>query len=49
MTNLKGDIAEVAVGLKAMQKGWGVMQPMGNRLPYDLVFDVNGRAIQNSG
>lgn len=41
-TKLKGDIAEQAVALKALQKGWEVLRPTGDRLPYDLVFDVNG-------
>ena len=41
-TKLKGDIAEQAAILKALQQGWGVLRPVGDRLPYDLVFDVNG-------
>jgi hypothetical protein len=45
-TKLKGDIAEQAVILKALKRGWGVMQPIGDRLPYDLVFDVEGRLLR---
>ena len=41
-TKLKGDIAEQAAVLHALQHGWGVLQPVGDRLPYDLVFDVEG-------
>jgi hypothetical protein len=41
-TKLKGDIAEQAAILHAMKHGWGVLRPVGDRLPYDLVFDVDG-------
>lgn len=39
-TKLKGDIAEQSVALYALKQGWGVLKPLGDRLPYDLVFDV---------
>ena len=39
-TKLKGDIAEQAAILQALQLGWGVLRPIGDRLAYDLVFDV---------
>lgn len=39
-TKLKGDIAEQAAILKALQNGWGVLKPVGDRMPYDLVLDV---------
>jgi hypothetical protein len=39
-TKLKGDIAEQAAILHALERGWGVLKPVGDRLPYDLVFDV---------
>lgn len=39
-TKLKGDIAEQAVILYALQQGWGVLKPIGDRLPYDLVLEV---------
>lgn len=45
-TKLKGDIAEQAVALKALQFGWGVLNPIGDRLPYDLVFDINGKLLK---
>lgn len=45
-TKLKGDIAEQAAALYALQQGWGVLQPLGDRLPYDLVFDVQGVLVR---
>ena len=45
-TKLKGDIAEQAVILQALKKGWGVAVPLGDRLPYDLILDVNGSLIK---
>ncbi len=45
-TKLKGDIAEQAVVLFALKQGWGVLKPVGDRLPYDLVFDINGRLVR---
>ncbi len=45
-TKLKGDIAEQAAVLAALQRGWGVLRPVGDRLAYDLVFDVNGRFVR---
>ncbi len=41
-TKLKGDIAEQAVILFALKNGWGVLQSIGDRLPYNLVLDVDG-------
>ena len=41
-TCLKGDIAEQAAVLQALKHGQGVLRPLGNRLPHDLVFDVEG-------
>ncbi|MEL7421714.1 MAG: group I intron-associated PD-(D/E)XK endonuclease [Bacteroidota bacterium] len=46
LTKLKGDIAEQAVTLKALKQGWEVLKPIGDRLPHDLVFDVNGTLIK---
>lgn len=43
LTKLKGDIAEQAVILRALKMGWGVSVPVGDRLPYDLIFDVEGK------
>jgi hypothetical protein len=45
-TKLKGDIAEQATILHALKLGWGVLKPIGDRLPYDLVFDVKGTLIK---
>ena len=46
LTKLKGDIAEQAVTLKVLKQGWEVLKPIGDRLPYDLVLDVNGSLIK---
>ncbi len=40
-TKRKGDVAEQAVILKALQQNWNVLKPIGDRLPYDLVFEIN--------
>lgn len=45
-TKTKGDIAEQAVILRALKKGWGVSKPVGDRLPYDLILDVNGPLLR---
>jgi hypothetical protein len=45
-TKLKGDIAEHAAILQALKRGWGVLEPVGDRLPYDLVFDVTGILVR---
>ncbi len=45
-TKLKGDIAEQAATLQALKHGWGVLKPVGDRLPYDLVFDINGFLVK---
>jgi hypothetical protein len=45
-TKLKGDIAEQAAVLEALKRGWGVLKPLGDRLPYDLVFDVEGKLVR---
>ena len=46
LTKQKGDVAEQAVILKALQLGFGVCKPIGDRMPYDLVFDVDGRLLK---
>ena len=46
ITKQKGDIGEQAVILQALRLGWGVCKPIGDRLPYDLVFDVNGNLLK---
>lgn len=45
-TKLKGDIAEQATILQALKFGWGVLKPVGDRFPYDLVFDVAGTLVK---
>ena len=45
-TKLKGDLAEQAAVLEALKLGWGVLKPLGDRLPYDLVFDVDGALVR---
>jgi len=45
-TKLKGDIAEQAAILHALKRGWGVLKTVGDRLPYDLVFDVDDVLIR---
>ncbi len=29
-----------------MKRGWGVLKPIGDRLPYDLILDVNGTPVK---
>lgn len=45
-TKQKGDIAEHEVVLFALKQGWGVLKPIGDRLPYDLVFDIQGVLVK---
>jgi len=45
-TKLKGDIAEQATVLYALKQGWGVLKPVGDRLAYDLVFDIDGKLVK---
>jgi len=45
-TKLKGDIAEQAAVMEALKRGWAVLKPLGDRLPYDLVLDVKGKLIK---
>jgi hypothetical protein len=46
ITKLKGDIAEQAAILHALKRGWGVLKPIGDRMPYDMVFDVGGTLVK---
>jgi len=41
-TKLKGDIAEQAAILQGLKRGWGALKPIGDRLQYDVVFDISG-------
>jgi PD-(D/E)XK endonuclease len=45
-TKLKGDIAEQAVILAALKRGWSVAKPIGDRMPYDLIFDINNSLLK---
>jgi len=45
-TKLKGDLAEQAAVLEGLRRGWGVLRPLGDRLPYDVVFDVNRKLVR---
>ena len=46
MTKLKGDIAEQAVIFHSLKRGYGVLQPIGDRMPYDLVLDVGSNLVK---
>lgn len=41
-TNMKGDLAEMRVGAKFLEKGWYVSYPFGDDAPYDLIVDMEG-------
>lgn len=45
-TKLRGDIAEQAAILHALKHGWGVLKAVGDRMPYDLVFDIEGTFVK---
>lgn len=45
-TKQKGDIAEQAAILEALKRGWEVSLPVGDRLSYDMIFDVEGALIK---
>jgi hypothetical protein len=45
-TKLQADIAEAAVLTKLLKRGFRVLRPIGDRLPYDLAVDVGGRLIR---
>ena len=45
-TKHKGDITEQVAVLEALKRGWGVLHPVGDNLPYDLVFDVFGTLVK---
>ncbi len=39
---MKGDLAEMRVGAKFLEKGWYVSYPFGDDAPYDLIVDIDG-------
>jgi hypothetical protein len=45
-TKLKADIAESAVITELLKRGFRVLQPVGDRLPYDLGIDLNNRLVR---
>ena len=45
-TKLKGDIAEQAAIMRGLKFGWGVLSPVGDRLSYDLAYDISGVIIR---
>lgn len=45
-TKLKADIAESAVITDLLKKGFRVLKPVGDRLPYDLALDINGKLVR---
>jgi hypothetical protein len=45
-TKLKADIAEHAVIVRLLKLGYKVLKPIGDRLPYDLAVDADGRLIR---
>ena len=42
-SSIKGDIAELAVAKRFMEKGYHVCFPFSNDTPYDLIVDINGK------
>ena len=42
-TKLKADIAESAVLTELLKRGFKVLRPVGDRLPYDLALDLGNR------
>ena len=45
-TKLKADVAESAVVTELLKRGFRVLQPIGDRLPYDVAIDRAGRLIR---
>ncbi len=45
-TKLKADVAESAVMTALLKRGFKVLKPIGDRLPYDLALDVNGKLLK---
>ena len=42
LTNMKGDIAELAVAKRFLELGYWVSMPFGDDAPYDLLVDIDG-------
>lgn len=45
-TKLKSDIAESAAVTALLKRGFKVLKPIGDRLPYDLAIDVKGKLLR---
>jgi hypothetical protein len=45
-TKSRGDIAEQAAVLAALKRGWAVLRPIGDNLPYDLVLAKKNRFVK---
>ena len=45
-TKLRSDIAESAVATELLKRGFRVLRPVGDRLPYDLAVDAGHRLIR---
>lgn len=45
-TKIKADVAESAVTTELLKRGFRVLKPVGDRLPYDLALDCNGRLLR---
>ncbi|MBI2968884.1 MAG: endonuclease [Bacteroidetes bacterium] len=45
-TKLKADIAESAVITELLKRGFNVLKPVGDRLPYDLAIDLHGSLVR---
>ena len=45
-TKLKADIAESTVITELLKRGFNVLKPIGDRLPYDLAIDINGKLLR---
>ncbi|MCX5708751.1 MAG: group I intron-associated PD-(D/E)XK endonuclease [Candidatus Omnitrophica bacterium] len=45
-TKLKSDIAESAVITELLKRGFRVLKPVGDRLPYDLAIDLSNKLLR---
>ena len=45
-TKLKADIAESAVITELLKRGFRVLKPVGDRLPYDLAIDLSSKLLR---
>ena len=45
-TDQKGATAELAIATEAVRLGFGVLRPLSDGHPYDLIFDIAGRLVR---